>query len=649
MSSIPSNGPTGPMGVKGSTGPIGVTGLKGATGSTGPMGLRGSTGPNGSAGLKGETGAAGATGATGPMGLKGSTGPIGLAGPIGITGPTGLTGSAGAIGPMGSTGPTGQKGDRYNTTTIIAYQIDISQPIELMVSSGLAYITGNSVLVIGQSNRMYSFEGYVNIYDNNTGYLNINNIQNIKPSGSTSFPSQYYNINLDGIDGPTGPTGYGLTGPTGYGSTGPTGYGSTGPTGYGSTGPTGYGSTGPTGYGFTGPTGYGSTGPTGYGSTGPTGYGSTGPTGAGISLGYGNTGQALISTSSSGPYSWEGPYTHLYYSNGPTGKNIAWFSSLTKVSSYYFTIPSSWDAISLHCSFNIFGTNTAIQQSSFYFLTDANWKLLTFGPGNTRFMPTSLALTNNNQVSCMVNDIIIRQSPTSTLSISLMCDKAPFAETVTPMTWTVSLCQAIFATQPPPIVPQEPSITASYNYKTQQMMINAYVNDNGGSPVTSYSYSLDNGSTYTTTANAANPIVISIPISAATYNIKVKANNAIGNGTLVSNTATVTVINVTPPAEPYITSIDRYFPEGPSNIVDVRVGWETSSTGGLPITYFNLYVSDDGPYGAMRQVDGSQATVTGNIPNPITVSGITTFYPEYYYIIIGNDVGNSVASSGYFR
>jgi len=550
MSSIPSNGPTGPMGVKGSTGPIGVAGLKGSTGAvgaTGPMGLKGSTGPIG-------TGLKGTTGATGPMGLKGSTGPMG---PMG--------GSAGAI---GSTGPTGY--------------------------------------------------------------------------------------------GSTGPTGYGSTGPTGYGTTGqtgPTGYGTTGqtgPTGYGSTGPTGYGSTGPTGYGTTGqtgPTGYGSTGPTGYGSTGPTGYGSTGPTGAGISLGYGNTGQALISSSSSGPYSWAGPYTHLYYSNGPTGKNIAWFSSLTKVSSYYFTIPSSWDAISLHCSFNIFGTNTAIQQSSFYFLTDTNWKLLTFGPGNTRFMPTSLALTNNNQVSCMVNDIIIRQSPTSTLSISLMCDKAPFVETVTPMIWTVSLCQAIFATQPPPIIPQEPSITASYNYKTQQMIINAYVNDNGGSPITSYSYSLNNGSTYTTTANAENPIVISIPISAATYNIKVKANNAIGNGTLVSNTSTVTVINATPPSQPNISSVDRYFSQDPmSNIVDVRVGWETSSTGGLPITYFNLYVSDDGPDGGvMRAVGGSQATVTGNIPNPITVSGIATFYPEYYYIIIGNDVGNSVASYGYYR
>jgi len=236
MSSIPSNGPTGPMGVKGSTGPIGVTGIKGATGTTGPMGLRGSTGPNGTSGLKGTTGTAGATGAAGPMGLKGSTGPMG---PMGITGQAGV-GSTGSTGPTGygSTGPTG--------------------------------ITGSTGPAGAGSTGSTGPTGY-----GSTGPTGITGSTGPAGAGSTG-PTGY------GATGPTGITG--STGPAGAGSTGPTGYGATGPTGItGSTGPTGIrGSTGPTGYGATGPTGItGSTGPTGItGSTGPTGYGSTGPIGA---------------------------------------------------------------------------------------------------------------------------------------------------------------------------------------------------------------------------------------------------------------------------------------------------------------------------------------------------------------------------------
>jgi len=180
MSSITSNGPTGPMGLKGSTGPTGVAGLKGSTGATGaagPMGLKGSTGPIGATGLKGTTGA------TGPMGLKGSTGPLGLMGYTGPMGPVGSTGNTGPTG-YGSTGDTGSTGNTGSTGPI---------------GYGSTGPTG------------YGTTGP-------TGY------------GSTG-PTGYGST---GSTGNTGPTGYGSTGPTGYGSTGPRG-----PTGYGETGPAG--------------------------------------------------------------------------------------------------------------------------------------------------------------------------------------------------------------------------------------------------------------------------------------------------------------------------------------------------------------------------------------------------------------------------
>jgi len=299
-------------------------------------------------------------------GLQGPTGADGGGGGgTGYTGPTGPTGSAGSsgTGSTGQTGPTGIAGDKYLTATTTAVTPVPVQGsfVSLTVASGLAYIAGNSVLVVDSGNSSNSFEGRVQSYS--TGSLVVDSITNIRGT----FSSAVYNVNLDGIDGPTGavgtgptgaastvtgptgasgPTGLGATGATGaastvtgptgsQGATGPTGLGSTGATGAtstvtgptgrtGSTGPTGdastvtgpTGRTGPTGIASTGPTGAtstvtgptgstgagvtGTTGPTGLGSTGPTGEGATGPTGlagTGIPTG-GNTGQVLTKNSS---------------------------------------------------------------------------------------------------------------------------------------------------------------------------------------------------------------------------------------------------------------------------------------------------------------------------------------------------------------
>jgi len=550
MSSNISNGPTGPMGVKGSTGPIGVAGLKGSTGAvgaTGPMGLKGSTGPIG-------TGLKGTTGATGPMGLKGvtgNTGPMGV-GEIGPTGygSTGQTGSTGSTGPtgLGSTGPTGygSTGQTGSTGSTGPTGLGSTGPTGITGSTGPTGITGST---------------------GDTGY------------GST---------------GPTGPTGStGSTGNTGNtGSTGPTG--TTGPTGStGNTGNTGNtGSTGPTG--TTGPTGStgntgntgntGSTGPTGTtGSTGPTGYGATGPPGE-VNVGYGIANQALISSSSSGPYSWAGPYTHLYYSNGPTGTNITW-ASITKVGIHYFTIPSSWDAISLQCSFNIFGTNSAIQQSSFYFSTDANWKPVTFGPENKRFVPTSITLSGKNQVSGVMNDIIIKQSPSSALTLTLMCDNVPFtAGTSTPGTWAISLCQAIFVTQPS--APGAPVISVTWDLAGSRFQVNIISANDGGTPITNYLYSLDGGE-YLSTGNTTTPFYISQNTDALSHSITVKAENALVFGPSSNSVSTV--------AQPPVPSAPVVNPtwNGTSGQLSVKI--ISANDNGRPITNY-LYSLDGGAY-----------------------------------------------------
>jgi collagen type VII alpha len=156
---------------------------------------------------------------------------------------------------VGFTGYTGPAGESFSTASTSAITLSPTEggSESFTVGSGLAYIVGNSVVVVDSTNSANSFEGRVSSYDANTGSLSIDQITNIKGSFGSSV---IYNVNLDGIDGPTG-----VTGPTGLdGSATNTGAtGNTGPTGAASveTGPTGpSGSIGPTGLqGYTGPTG----------------------------------------------------------------------------------------------------------------------------------------------------------------------------------------------------------------------------------------------------------------------------------------------------------------------------------------------------------------------------------------------------------
>jgi hypothetical protein len=207
----------------------GQLGLSGS-GSGSGSGTSG-TGPTGDRGHTGDRGLTGHTGHTGPTGSKGDTGPTGDRGTTGDTGPTGDKGYTGDRGYTGDTGPTGVKGDnglngdKYNTITTLSTTItplpnNPSNVINLMVSTGLAYTPGNSVVVTDSIEPFVNrFEAVVKSYTSANGYLEIWQIQNIIGDFSTS---RVYNINLDGLDGPTGQTGSkGDTGSTGQ--TGPQG------------------------------------------------------------------------------------------------------------------------------------------------------------------------------------------------------------------------------------------------------------------------------------------------------------------------------------------------------------------------------------------------------------------------------------------
>jgi hypothetical protein len=116
---------------------------------------------------------------------------------------------------LGITGPKGVKGedgDKFSTRTIRETYIHPNNKdiFLLFVSPGLAYIAGNSVIVVDYHNYKNSFEGTIHAYNKETGGLQISEIVNIKGNfDQTTF----YDVNLDGQDGPPGPKGD--TGPSG--------------------------------------------------------------------------------------------------------------------------------------------------------------------------------------------------------------------------------------------------------------------------------------------------------------------------------------------------------------------------------------------------------------------------------------------------
>ncbi len=137
----------------------------------------------------------------------------------------------------------------------------------------------------------------------------------------------------------------------------------------------------------------------------------------------------------------------------------------------------------------------------------------------------------------------------------------------------------------------------------------------GGSSITTYKYSTDNGATYLTrqTGTTASPIVISTlssdgttPLSNGTsYTVLIKAVNAVGDGT-ASNAVAATPS--TTPGAPTLGTIT------PSN-AQLSAAFTPGSTGGLSITTYK-YSTDNGVSYLTRQ--------TGTTASPIVITTLSS-------------------------
>ena len=111
-----------------------------------------------------------------------------------IEGPSGLTGLTGPSGLTGPTGPSGKDGDRFCTKTINKTYLNPSNDFIVMnVDPGLAYISGNSVIVAQVADNINSelntFEGTIQYYNKNSGQIIVKDITNIH---GNFFKEEYY-------------------------------------------------------------------------------------------------------------------------------------------------------------------------------------------------------------------------------------------------------------------------------------------------------------------------------------------------------------------------------------------------------------------------------------------------------------------------
>jgi titin len=177
----------------------------------------------------------------------------------------------------------------------------------------------------------------------------------------------------------------------------------------------------------------------------------------------------------------------------------------------------------------------------------------------------------------------------------------------------------------PYTVPGTPTITSAVG-ATGQITVNFTAPaSNGGTAITGYNYSTDNGTSYTFRASTTSPIVITGLNNGATYYVKLQAVNPAGSSTATS-ASTVTLSNSVPSA-PVITTVT------PGN-TRATVAFTAPNNGGLAITAY--YYSYNG---------GSNYYSTGSTNTSFDVSGLTNGTSYTFLMKAQNSLGNSVASS----
>lgn len=179
----------------------------------------------------------------------------------------------------------------------------------------------------------------------------------------------------------------------------------------------------------------------------------------------------------------------------------------------------------------------------------------------------------------------------------------------------------------PSTVPAAPDLFAA-TPGNGQAIIGFNQPSNGGSVITNYQYSINNGVSYTafSPAQTSSPVTITGLTNGITYQVRLKAVNA--NGVSAQSLLAISVTPNTTPATPtiqYLLAGDR------TAYIYVSAG----SGGGTATNY--QYTMDSGA----TYISVSPAAIT----SPITVTGLTNGSSTTFGVRAVNDVGNSAVSN----
>jgi hypothetical protein len=177
----------------------------------------------------------------------------------------------------------------------------------------------------------------------------------------------------------------------------------------------------------------------------------------------------------------------------------------------------------------------------------------------------------------------------------------------------------------PPSAPTSLSASAG----NQSITISFTPGSDGGSAITNYKYSINDGSSYTAfdPEVTSSPVVISNLTNGQSYSIKLLAVNTNGDGT-PSNTVTATPHTV---------------PDAPTNLVasyngsgSVSISFTPGTNGGMTISNYQYSIDCGVSFDPLDPVDGI---------SPITISGLTNGQTYCIELKAENTAGASIASS----
>jgi hypothetical protein len=181
------------------------------------------------------------------------------------------------------------------------------------------------------------------------------------------------------------------------------------------------------------------------------------------------------------------------------------------------------------------------------------------------------------------------------------------------------------APTPGPTVPDAPTIISITPGNTQ-LTVNFTAGSDGGSAITDYEYSTDNGSSFTSAGITTSPIVITGLANGTPYQVAIRAVNSVGSSAssnIVSSTPATT------PSAPTITSIT------PGN-TQLSVAFTAGSDGGSNITNY-LYSINGGS--VFTVFSPSQSS------SPVTITGLVNGTTYQVALKAVNSQGTSAVSN----